>query len=363
MSLRSRMIVWMFLAASPPDIRTPAWSDLPAPARALAAQIGIDASNFERTLAAIDLRTSQRLRDGDWDSFIYYILQSRSFTSADPIEPARSAAEYMATQPRQIPPAVHSRIDSFLGAIAAPSNERQRHFASLIPAQDATHELEAQYARAMEFLYGKEVRCRDQGCIADLYKDRGLSTDTSTQAFQTVEAAVAWIRQNRPQVRLRRVLILGPGVDFAPRTALREDSPPRVYQPGQVIQLLHPERVDCADVNPLVVAYARTACASAYEMNLATRFLDASPGWDLVIATNVLLYLDDRELLLAMNNVRRMLNPGGIFIHNDTRFSAELFGKACGLPAIHFGAITLDAQRTPPLTDHYVIHQVAPPAL
>jgi hypothetical protein len=91
-------------------------------------------------------------------------------------------------------------------------------------------------------------------------------------------------------------------------------------------------------------------------MNIATGFLDSPPGWDLIIATNVLLYLDDAELLLAMNNVRRMLNPGGIFLHNDARFQASLFGKACGLPVIRFDEIVLDGNRRPPLTDRYVLH-------
>jgi SAM-dependent methyltransferase len=341
----------------------PAWSQFSAPLQALAAQLGIGASNFDETLAAIDLRTSQRLHEGDWDHLIFYMLQSRTFTPADPIEPAGSASKFMAADPHRIPPGVEARIASFLAALDAPSNDRQRHFATLIPARDPAREMETQYARVMRFLYDKEIRCRDQACIADLYIDRGLSTDTSERAFHTVEAAVAWIAKNRPRVQMRRVLILGPGVDLAPRTALREDSPPRVYQPDQVTRLLRPQRVDCADVNPLVVAYAQSACASVYQMNIATRFLDASPAWDLIIATNVLLYLDDRELLLAMNNIRRMLNPDGILIHNDARFAAQLFGKASGLPAIQFGAISLDANRTPPLIDRYVIHQAGAPSL
>ncbi len=350
-------------AAQTLTIRTSAWSDFPAPLRTLASQLGFNSSNFEPTLAAIDQRTLKRLEDGNWDHLIFYLLQSTTFTTADPIEPARSAAEYMTGQPHRVPPQVRARIEAFLTALAKPVNDRQRHFARLVPTQNASSEIEAHYARAMEFLYEKEVRCADQACIAKLYADRGLSTDTSPQAFQTVEAALAWIRLNRPGVKLKRVLILGPGVDLAPRTALREESPPRVYQPAQVIQLLHPERVDCADVNPLVIAYARSACAAAYEVNIATHYIDASPAWDLIIATNVLLYLDDRELLLALNNLRRMLNPSGIFVHNDARFSAGLFGKASGLPAIHFGEIILDGRRTPPLIDRYVIHQVAPPSL
>jgi SAM-dependent methyltransferase len=340
---------------------------LPAPARAIASQLGINAANFEETLSIIDQRTSERLREGDWDQLVFYMLQSRSFTPAEPIEPARSAAEFISAQPHRIPTAVRARMDFFLAALGIPSNERQSHFSRIIPARDAIRELETQYARAMEFLYEKEVRCRDrenpQACIAELYTNRGLSSDTSTQAFRIVEEAVVWLRRNRPNANVRRVLILGPGVDFAPRTALREDASPHVYQPAQVLQLLRPDRVDCVDINPLVIAYAKSTCGSAYQLNIATGFLDSSPAWDLIIATNILLYLDDRELLLAMNNVRHMLNPGGIFLHNDARFSAALFGKVCGLQVIHFGDITVDAQHSPPLTDRYVIHEVAVPSL
>lgn len=355
------------VAAADLAVRRTDWGQLPAPTRAIATQLGINAANFKETITAIDQRTAERLRDGEWDQLVYYMLQSRSFTQADPIEPARSAAEFVPAMPRQVPARVQARMDALLAALLAPSDERQRYFAKIIPSQGAAHELELRYARAMEFLYEKEIRCRNranpQGCIAELYTDRGLSSDTSTQAFRVVEAAVAWMKENRPDTRPRRVLIIGPGVDFASRTALKEDAPPRVYQPGQAIDLLRLDYVDCIDINPLVIAYAKSACASTYQMNIATGFVDAAPGWDLIIATNVLLYLDDRELLLAMNNVRRMLNPGGIFLHNDGRFSAELFGKACGLPVIRFGDIVLDARRSPPLVDRYVLHEVAPPAL
>src|ERR1700722_13178271 len=119
---------------------------MPAPARSLATQLGIGPSNFEQTLAAINQRTSQRLREGDRDHLIFYMLQSRSFTSADPLEPARSAAEYKL---HGIPTAVRSRINAFLSALGAPSNDRQRHFATLLPTRDAAHELETQYTRAM----------------------------------------------------------------------------------------------------------------------------------------------------------------------------------------------------------------------
>jgi hypothetical protein len=327
-------------------LRSPQWSDLPAPARVLAGQLGINAANFGETIAAIDKRTAERLRDGEWDELIFYVLQSRSFTAADPIEPARSAAQFIPMKPRRIPADVQERMDAFLAAAA--SNERLKYFATLKPTRT---DLELQYGRAMEFLYAKEVRCREndhpQACIAELYTSRGLSSDTSMQAFRIVQAAAPWI--GKP----KRVLILGPGVDFAPRTALKENGPPHVYQPAQVKALFQPERVDCVDVNPLVLVYARSECASVYELNIATGFVDGS--YDLIIATNILLYLDDRELLLAIGNVRRMLSPEGIFLHNDARFAVNVFGKACGLPVVRFENVDLK----PPLTDRYVLHRAS----
>ena len=41
--------------------------------------------------------------------------------------------------------------------------------------------------------------------------------------------------------------------------------------------------------------------------------------YDLIVVTNVFPYLSDSELLLAMSNIARMLNPGGILIHNEPR--------------------------------------------
>jgi hypothetical protein len=355
-------ILYAAAVAGAAGMRRPVWTEIPEPARVIAGQLGINASNYAETLDSIDRRNTARLNEGDWDDLIYYMLQSRSFTVADPVEPARSAIEFVPS--RQIPPTVRTRIEAFLVAIQAPANERQQYLSNLHPTKD---EVEKHYARAMQFLHEKEVRCREhedpQACIAQLYTNRGLSTDTSEQAFRSVEAAAGWIGKNRPRFRARRVLILGPGVDFAPRTALREDGSPRVYQPDQVRHLLQPDRVDCVDINPLVISYARSACASIYRMNIATGSLDPSPGWDLIVATNVLLYLDDAELLLAMNNVRHMLNPNGIFLHNDARYQVDVFGKACGLPVVQFGEIVLDDKRKPPLTDRYVLHEPGVPRI
>jgi hypothetical protein len=174
--------------------------------------------------------------------------------------------------------------------------------------------------------------------------------------MNAVRAGIAWLAQNRPQLRMHRILIVGPGVDFAPRTALREETAPRVYQPQEVRGLLGSAVVDCADINPRVLAFAKDSCEATYRLNIATALITRPEKWDLIIATNILLYLDERELILALNNIRMMLKPGGVFLHNDARFSVKLFGQACGLPAIHFGEVDLDSHRIPPLTDRFVLH-------
>jgi predicted TPR repeat methyltransferase len=104
-----------------------------------------------------------------------------------------------------------------------------------------------------------------------------------------------------------------------------------------------------------VIEYARKACDDAILLNTVTQRIDQQ--YDLVIATNVLVYMPAEELLLAMNNIALMLKPGGYFVHNDTRFETKLFGRAAKLPAVQFGTVTLDPSRRPPTIDHYVIHR------
>src|SRR2546429_4260514 len=74
--------------------------------------------------------------------------------------------------------------------------------------------------------------------VAALYRDRGLSTDTAVEAGYLVHlglATFARLDQKRP---IRRVLIVGPGLDLAPRTGLVEASPPESYQPFTLVDSL-----------------------------------------------------------------------------------------------------------------------------
>jgi chemotaxis methyl-accepting protein methylase len=54
---------------------------------------------------------------------------------------------------------------------------------------------------------------------------------------------------------------------------------------------------------------------SVLNVNIVTDRLDADP-FDLVIATNVLIYYDVLEQALALSNVESMLKPGGLLLAN-----------------------------------------------
>ena len=199
------------------------------------------------------------------------------------------------------------------------------------------------------------------------------------------------LKSLEPDRRIRRVLIVGPGLDLAPRTSLQEAGPPQSYQPWAVIDALvglglssvADLEVVGADINPRVVNHLRRSrsdpptltlvsgireqrdgqviggvprllratrsrprpdgCApgagrgrrtSAQDSEgagargtgaLAPKRWTSSPNastrapFDLVVATNILPYFNDVELVLAMTNIAAMLAPGGIFLHNEAR--------------------------------------------
>jgi SAM-dependent methyltransferase len=303
--------------------------------------------------------SARRLHEGEMEHLVYYVLQSQRFTTQVSIEPALSAREYTTTH--TIPPAVASRADAFLRAEL--KDDRFLYLRSLAKNRD---EIVSAYERAMRFLYEKEFASRSrQGdarreFVAGLYQKRGHSSDTNEDANKAVRSGLVSIQQLKPDWRVQRALVIGPGLDFSPRTSLKEDTPPRSYQPFALrealiaLKLSPAPQIRCVDINPRVVKYfdGRPSEISAIQLNILTSRLDES--FDLIVATNILLYFDARELLLAMTNAKAMLKPGGVFLHNDPRGEIERYGRELSLPVIHARMIRLSEQRQ--LFDLVVLH-------
>ena len=232
------------------------------------------------------------------------------------------------------------------------------------------------------------------------------------------------------------MLIVGPGLDLAPRTALLEVGPPESYQPWAVMDALVSHglatlgdlEVVAADINPRVVSHLRRAhdgpprlnlvselrdsetvtlsadyrdyftrlgraiadsgappasgkavnghlrstvrvgpaAARALEaetLDIVTERLDGKP-FDLVVATNILPYFDDGELMLAMTNVAAMLAPGGVFLHNEARPLLGDVTTAVGLRFEQSRHVVIATVRgaPAPLFDSVWLHRKAPAA-
>src|SRR5205823_2658469 len=133
--------------------------------------------------------------------------------------------------------------------------------------RDRREVLAVEYVRAMTFLYRKEFMARSPEATARLYQSLGLSTDTAVEAGYSVQVGLGVLKALEPSRRIRRVLIVGPGIDLAPRTGMLEVGAPESYQPWAVIDALVSlglSRLDDlqvigADINPRVVDHLRQA--------------------------------------------------------------------------------------------------------
>ncbi|MBL8212388.1 MAG: class I SAM-dependent methyltransferase [Bryobacterales bacterium] len=363
------MIRW-WLALAVVGLRV---ADLPEPLRPLFA----DLPEFLRNS---DQQAAQRLEEGEWDHLVFYVLQSTSFTDLPSIDPARAARS------EQVPDVVLARFRAFQRS--GERNDRMSYFRRMQPSEARFVQ---EYQRAIRFLHAKEVESQSREQVAALYRTRGHSSDTAIEASYGAYEALRALRQREPALRMERVLILGPGVDFAPRMDLQEDSPPRSYQPfavaGSLLALGLARReeltVQCADLNPRVVAHFGRpqpdlplrfaaeddeqraflkAASQGLGMKVTASRLNVVTGrlaqrFDLIVATNLLLYLEDKELALALTNIRHMLLPGGLLIHNEQRPEAEAFARVLGMPVIDARMVRLSAKRR--LYDAAVVHRAA----
>jgi hypothetical protein len=314
-----------FEAAHSPSIRSgPArvtWRDV-APIQAALRARGVTDASFDTYVAGVSADNARRVRAGDLDHLVHYFLQSARITSAPPIEPAISArqlverltpdrrapflrGDHQASPP--LPRAVTHRIDALLRAARSPGRDaRLAYFAALLddafpdPGTRAAG-LAAEYLRVMAFDYQKEFVAQREAApaaaVAELYRRRGLSTDTAVEAGYVVHLGLGVLKGLEPARRLRRLLIVGPGLDLAPRTALDEKAAPESYQPWAIIDavvalgLADPDALEvvAADINPRVVAHLRRAREHPPLLRVATSLRQ---GPTLTLAPEFVDYVD-----------------------------------------------------------------------
>ena len=263
-----------------------------------------------------DREIRARLDQGDEDTIVNWMLFGTSFTSRPravlgAVESGAAGDREQAL--RRTIELISARLDDLLTALAAPGNDERRLFArALLQRKGLRVATAADRDAARTFLLGAVMHVageqdridRELGAtsggdpIAEfvrrsrLFRTRGLSLDTSLVPNYSVEQALAAMKARgllKPGA-VRRVAIVGPGLDFADKDVGFDVYPQQTLQPFAVLDSLKrlglaplpgdPEIV-LLDISPRIVdhvtqARARAARNVGYTLNLP---LPTSTPW------------------------------------------------------------------------------------
>jgi SAM-dependent methyltransferase len=355
--------------------------------------------------ASHDASIRARVIAGDEDSIVHLLFFGTSFTTVPRITSRELAV--LALAPDTGIGSLRPRIDALVDAAASgKADERLQLVREVLTRAGVDLSNTTAQAQARQFLGTRARAVAGAGlqrlqAIADagsgpanMFRDRGLASDTVIATNLGIDRALSDLfaagRLQRGTVR--RVAIVGPGLDFVDKQFGYDFYPPQTIQPFAVIDSLVRSglaaptlAVTAFDLSPrvnahLAAARVRSTAGTGYTIVLPrdvdqawspelieywTRFgqaigqegrTPAPPGnaghvqvrsvairpavvtqvssrdldivldrvesstaaerFDLVIATNVLLYYDVFEQSLALANIAAMLRGGGVLLSN-----------------------------------------------
>jgi hypothetical protein len=357
---------------------------------------------WSRWAEARDTAIRQRVVAGDEDSVIHLLLFGTSFTRRP--RPTEQELSALVTRPAEGLAALKSREDDFIAGVASPGTDERLRFARGVIARAGVNPSQAEGTRRFLDERIKAVAADSAAAstavdavgfagTSTFYSERGLSSDTSLLVNYGIDRALEEAARSRPMAgTVRRVAIVGPGLDFTNKLEGYDFYPQQTIQPFAVIDSLvrhtladaRDLRVIAFDLSPRVIehleaARSRAAAGTSYGVVLprpldrtwapglvqywqrfgdrvgapapavtppatagrlevrsvrvrpsfvlaiTPRDLDvvververpAGDKFDLVIATNILLYYDTFEQSLALANIASMLRPGGLLLTN-----------------------------------------------
>jgi hypothetical protein len=263
-----------------------------------------------------DREIRARLEQGDEDTLVNWMLFGTSFTSRPRAVLGAVASGTAADRElvlRRTIELISARLDDLLTALAVPGNDERRLFAraflqrrGLRVATAADRDAAGKYLLAAVIRVAGEQDQIDQELGATsggepltefvqrsrLFRTRGLSLDTSLMSSYSVEQALAAMKARGLLApgSVRRVAIVGPGLDFADKDVGFDVYPQQTLQPFAVLDSLRrlglapspadPEIV-LLDISPRIIDHvtqARTRAAknTGYTLNLP---LPRSTAW------------------------------------------------------------------------------------
>jgi hypothetical protein len=260
-------------------------------------------------IEAHDRQVRARLEQGDEDTIINWMLFGTSFTSQPRAVLGAVEGDTAADRDlvlRRTIELISARMDDLLGALASPGNDERRLFArALLERKGLRFGSVAELEGVREYLLGAVMRvAREQDAIdqdlaatsrggdsiaefverSRLFRTRGLSLDTAFLPNYAVEESLREMKSRGllKAGQVRRVAIIGPGLDFADKDVGFDFYPQQTVQPFAVLDSL--ERLGLApasgdpdvvllDISPRVIdhvtrAVARAGQGEGYTINL-----------------------------------------------------------------------------------------------
>ena len=374
---------------------------------------------WPRWVAQRDAEIRARLARGDEDALVNLWLYGTTFTERPP---ARERELALLGDRPPTAAILEGRLEDLVAGIASPgSNERLRFARQVIerrgidPATaagrrevkqfliDTRERVLSEFASTDRLLASARESSRQQNdpsfeiaAYSAIFKDRGVASDTSILPAFGVDQALALIASHGvlKDGSVRRVGIVGPGLDFVNKTDGYDFYPPQTIQPFAVVDSLmrlglasrDGLQVTALDLNPRVgehieEAYRRAQREQPYVLQLplveserwdpgliaywkrlgervgaeaapiappamvagvAVRAVAMRPDivrsirardlnivlqrleplapeehFDLLVATNILVYYGPFEQSLALANAAAMLRPGGLLLVNS----------------------------------------------
>ena len=372
-----------------------------------------------------DRAIRERLAQGDADSVINFLMFGTSFTKEARLT-AADVRQLTQDLSRNAEPAEGSptrallqrRESDFLKGLKAPRGNERLDFARRTiegagiqlsgpeSASKTKSYLEANVRRVLQEQAGYEEAMAEAkrlnnateefAEVSKLFKDRGLSLDTSLPPNFAIEETLQEMKETG-QLKshsLRRIGVIGPGLDFTDKHEGFDFYPVQTVQPFAVVDSVRRlglsgqqgVEVDVLDLSPRVLRHVNRLVAEArrgkpytiqlpmdpkhewqprlvqywrefgkqlgegstgasvppalkgvamrgvairpefalsmkaYDIDVVLQrvaFESDSQRFDLLIATNILVYYDTFEQSLAMANIAAMLRPGGFLLTNN----------------------------------------------
>jgi hypothetical protein len=199
-----------------------------------------------------DLEIRSRIQKGEEDTLANFVLFGVSFTNQRRLTPS-------VTDPNESDRVIRARVQSFVDAVSRPgNNERLTLLGGLIrrlgystTAGEARERLseyvmdnvlrylaeQKRYESSVAFSLGNDTTS-SFGTTSELYKDRGLSVDTDFRPNYAIETALAESKRRGLLRSVRRVAVIGPGLDFTDKDSGFDHYPLQTLQPFAVVDSL-----------------------------------------------------------------------------------------------------------------------------